>query len=301
MESRVTEGLSVYKVQQQQAGGVGPEFKRPRHSYEEPRKSSSDKTENSMIDSQILQQQQDQEQQEHVQQQERERSLLKDKQNDLSQDRIAEGALQRSYPVTDDSQAASTYNSTVVATAAAAVVSHENDLRQLQLQQQQQQLQQQHLSQVHKPAVGTPEWHKLRRDNHKEVERRRRENINTGIQLLSELLPHSSRLHSSDSSNNPNAHNNGGHEDKNNKGQILRRAVQYIHDLKQEEASNIEKWTIEKLLAEQRIAELAARNDVLRKELEVAWQEVAVWKSNNGNGSGSSQKKSGEDGKSGEE
>ena len=34
-------------------------------------------------------------------------------------------------------------------------------------------------------------------------------------------------------------------------GAILNRAVQYIHHLKENEARNIEKWTLEKLLMDQ--------------------------------------------------
>lgn len=38
-----------------------------------------------------------------------------------------------------------------------------------------------------------------------------------------------------------------------NKGSILQRAVQYIQQLKESEASNIEKWTLEKLLTDQSV------------------------------------------------
>nr|CAI6604201.1 BBF_HP1_G0030710.mRNA.1.CDS.1 [Saccharomyces cerevisiae] len=36
---------------------------------------------------------------------------------------------------------------------------------------------------------GHLRWKKQRKDSHKEVERRRRENINTAINVLSDLLP----------------------------------------------------------------------------------------------------------------
>ena len=40
------------------------------------------------------------------------------------------------------------------------------------------------------------------------------------------------------------------------KGAILSRAVQYIHQLKENEARNIEKWTLEKLLMDQAMGDL---------------------------------------------
>lgn len=107
-----------------------------------------------------------------------------------------------------------------------------------------------------KPAVGSEEWHKVRKDNHKEVERRRRETINEGINELAKIVPGCEK----------------------NKGSILQRAVQYITQLKENEDQNIEKWTLEKLLTEQAIAELSASNDKLKAECERAWREAETWK-----------------------
>ncbi|ODQ77765.1 hypothetical protein BABINDRAFT_172572 [Babjeviella inositovora NRRL Y-12698] len=107
-----------------------------------------------------------------------------------------------------------------------------------------------------KPVAGTDEWHKIRRDNHKEVERRRRENINLGIREISGLLPF--------------------HD--NNKAAILQRAVEYIKRLKENENNNIEKWTLEKLLTDQAVAELSHSNEKLKKELEKAYKELEHWK-----------------------
>lgn len=107
-----------------------------------------------------------------------------------------------------------------------------------------------------KPPVGSDEWHRQRRDNHKEVERRRRETINEGIRELAEIVPRCDK----------------------NKGQILRRAVEYIRELREAEAEHMEKWTLEKLLSEQAISEYSATNDKLKNELELAWREVAAWK-----------------------
>ncbi|PQE26115.1 putative CBF1-centromere binding factor 1 protein [Rutstroemia sp. NJR-2017a BBW] len=107
-----------------------------------------------------------------------------------------------------------------------------------------------------KPVVGSDEWHKVRKDNHKEVERRRRETINEGINELAKIVPGCEK----------------------NKGSILQRAVQFITQLKENETQNIEKWTLEKLLTEQAIAELSASNDKLKTECERAWREVETWK-----------------------
>ncbi|KAL1878811.1 hypothetical protein VTK73DRAFT_7464 [Phialemonium thermophilum] len=107
-----------------------------------------------------------------------------------------------------------------------------------------------------KPAVGSEEWHKMRKDNHKEVERRRRETINEGINELSKIVPGCEK----------------------NKGSILHRAVAFITQLKQNEERNIEKWTLEKILTEQAIDELSASNDKLKQECERLYRELETWK-----------------------
>ncbi|KAI3337337.1 hypothetical protein HD806DRAFT_476368 [Xylariaceae sp. AK1471] len=107
-----------------------------------------------------------------------------------------------------------------------------------------------------KLAVGSEEWHKQRKDNHKEVERRRRETINEGINELAKIVPGCEK----------------------NKGSILQRAVAYITQLRQNEAQNIEKWTLEKLLTEQAIQELSNSNDKLKQECERAYRELTIWK-----------------------
>ena len=124
-----------------------------------------------------------------------------------------------------------------------------------------------------KPPVGSDEWHKVRKDNHKEgkptlttiltvhkltiaVERRRRETINEGINELAKIVPGCEK----------------------NKGSILQRAVQFITQLKENETQNIEKWTLEKLLTEQAIAELSSSCDKLKAECQRAWNECEQWK-----------------------
>ncbi|TBU31020.1 hypothetical protein BD311DRAFT_657828 [Dichomitus squalens] len=96
------------------------------------------------------------------------------------------------------------------------------------------------------------EWARIRKDNHKEVERRRRGNINEGINELGRIVP------------------NGSGEKA--KGAILSRAVQYIHHLKENEARNIEKWTLEKLLMDQAMGDLQAQLEEMRR----MWDEERV-------------------------
>jgi transcriptional regulator CBF1 len=88
------------------------------------------------------------------------------------------------------------------------------------------------------------------------VERRRRETINEGINELAKIVPGCEK----------------------NKGQILARAVEFIVQLKENESQNLEKWTLEKLLTEQAIAELSDSNDKLKNECERLFREMEAWK-----------------------
>ncbi|KAG8908791.1 basic helix-loop-helix protein [Tulasnella sp. 403] len=97
------------------------------------------------------------------------------------------------------------------------------------------------------------EWNRQRKDNHKEVERRRRGNINEGINQLASIVPNSA----------------GGEKAK---GAILSRAVQYIHQLKDNEARNIEKWTLEKLLMDQAMGDMQAQLEEYKRRWEVEAQ-----------------------------
>jgi hypothetical protein len=88
------------------------------------------------------------------------------------------------------------------------------------------------------------------------VERRRRETINEGINELAKIVPGCEK----------------------NKGSILQKAVQFILTLKQNETSNIEKWTLEKLLTEQAIGELSQSNEKLKTECERLYRELETYK-----------------------
>ena len=95
-----------------------------------------------------------------------------------------------------------------------------------------------------------------RTTNRPTVERRRRETINEGINELAKIVPGCEK----------------------NKGNILNRAVLFINQLKDNETQNIEKWTLEKLLTEQAIAELSTSCDKLKAECQRAWAECEQWK-----------------------
>lgn len=122
--------------------------------------------------------------------------------------------------------------------------SHSNEQQQANERQQQTTAHQRETAS--KPAVGSEEWHRQRRENHKQVERRRRETINDGINEIAKMVPGSEK----------------------NKGSILQRAAQYIQQLKDNEAATIEKWTLEKLLTDQAINELSQQVEVLKNEVE---------------------------------
>ncbi len=89
----------------------------------------------------------------------------------------------------------------------------------------------------------------------KEVERRRRGNINEGITELGRIVPSGSGEKA--------------------KGAILARAVQYIHHLKENEARNIEKWTLEKLLMDQAMGDLQAQLEEVKR----MWEEERMARS----------------------
>lgn len=108
-----------------------------------------------------------------------------------------------------------------------------------------------------KPEHGSDEWHKIRKMNHKEVERRRRETINVAIKELQEMVP--------------TAHNN--------KAQVIRKAADTIRKMKEQEETNVNKWTLEKIITDQAIAELASSNEKLKIELEKAYREIEYHKS----------------------
>ncbi|KAK6496203.1 basic helix-loop-helix protein [Arthrobotrys musiformis] len=113
-----------------------------------------------------------------------------------------------------------------------------------------------HPAPITKPQVGSEEWHRVRKDNHKEVERRRRETINEGINELAKIVPGCEK----------------------NKGSILQRTVQYINELKEELKKVNNDRGVEKMLTDQAMRDLTNVNDKLKAECERAWREAETWK-----------------------
>jgi len=107
-----------------------------------------------------------------------------------------------------------------------------------------------------KPMVGSEEYYRVKKYNHKEVERRRRETINKGIDDLGKVVPDCDK----------------------HKGQILAKAVNYITMLKEKEETMVKQLTLEKLISEQSISELSAANKSLKAELAQAWKELEHYK-----------------------
>lgn len=96
-----------------------------------------------------------------------------------------------------------------------------------------------------KPTVGSPEWHQVRKNNHKEVERRRREAINEGINQIARLVPNCDK----------------------NKGAILQRAIEYINQLHEEKRQMSERWEQSNMTTSHAINEISAQNSKLKVEV----------------------------------
>ncbi|CAI7588599.1 bHLH domain-containing protein [Penicillium cosmopolitanum] len=96
-----------------------------------------------------------------------------------------------------------------------------------------------------KPTVGSPEWHQIRKNNHKEVERRRREAINEGINQISRLVPNCDK----------------------NKGAILQRAIEYICQLQDEKKNIDERFEQHSLTTNHALSEISASNQKLKAEV----------------------------------
>jgi len=107
----------------------------------------------------------------------------------------------------------------------------------------------------HKPPVGSPEWHAQRKSSHKEVERRRRETINEGINELAKIVPNCEK----------------------NKGQILQRTVTYIQQLQDNERQSSKNLGYEKMTLEQALREVTVQNDKLKAEIQRSWKEAEKW------------------------
>ncbi|OMJ27340.1 putative bHLH domain-containing protein [Smittium culicis] len=93
--------------------------------------------------------------------------------------------------------------------------------------------------------VGSHEWQRIRRENHKQVERRRREHINAGVNLLSTLVPGCEK----------------------NKGKVLHQAAQYISQLKADELARTKQFESEISDYKSQISKLQDQIKQLHKNL----------------------------------
>jgi bHLH factor len=106
-----------------------------------------------------------------------------------------------------------------------------------------------------KPTVGSPEWHTIRKNNHKEVERRRRETINEGINQISQLVPNCDK----------------------NKGAILQRAIEYINHLHEERKTFNDRWERHSITANEAISEISSQNSKLKAEVNRRGDLATKW------------------------
>ncbi|KAJ3297104.1 basic helix-loop-helix protein [Rhizoclosmatium sp. JEL0117] len=90
-------------------------------------------------------------------------------------------------------------------------------------------------STANKVEAGTSDWHKQKKETHKEVERRRRDVISNGIDTLADMIPYAEKK----------------------KGKVVQAAAMYIRELKEAEEERVQRWGLEKVLAEQAIQELS--------------------------------------------
>lgn len=95
-----------------------------------------------------------------------------------------------------------------------------------------------------KPVVGSKEWMRLRRENHKEVERKRRECINTNINILGEMVPGPEK----------------------NKGGILNRVIAHIQELREANTRLKEEYTEDTAHLQSALADLNFQLGELREE-----------------------------------
>ncbi|GAA5838586.1 hypothetical protein JCM3766R1_006020 [Sporobolomyces carnicolor] len=101
------------------------------------------------------------------------------------------------------------------------------------------------------------EWEASRKANHKEVERRRRETINAGLDALAALLPPTPAP--------PPGPAGSARAAKPNKSEILGQGIEYIHTLKRAHHEDSNRWGLEKVLKDQEIKRLQAEVDKLKE------------------------------------
>ncbi|KKZ63716.1 hypothetical protein EMCG_01950 [[Emmonsia] crescens] len=106
-----------------------------------------------------------------------------------------------------------------------------------------------------KPTVGSAEWHTIRKNNHKEVERRRRETINEGINEIAKMVPGCEKA----------------------KGSILQRAIHYINKLQDEAKDMAARWDTANMTTNHALAEISTQNTKLKGEVNRRGQVASKW------------------------
>ncbi|EFR00514.1 PENR2 protein [Nannizzia gypsea CBS 118893] len=106
-----------------------------------------------------------------------------------------------------------------------------------------------------KPTVGSAEWHQVRKNNHKEVERRRRETINEGINEIAKMVPGCEKA----------------------KGSILQRAIQYIAKLQEDSKEMAARFDTTNMTTNQAITEISAQNAKLKNEVNLRSDIASKW------------------------
>ncbi|EFE43453.1 hypothetical protein TRV_01838 [Trichophyton verrucosum HKI 0517] len=106
-----------------------------------------------------------------------------------------------------------------------------------------------------KPTVGSAEWHQVRKNNHKEVERRRRETINEGINEIARMVPGCEKA----------------------KGSILQRAIQYIAKLQEDSKEMAARFDTTNMTTNQAITEISAQNAKLKNEVNLRSDIASKW------------------------
>lgn len=96
------------------------------------------------------------------------------------------------------------------------------------------------------------DWRKLRKESHKEVERRRRETINLAIDNLRKLLP----------------------KPEYSKAGILTSAAALIKKLKESESNHMNKWAISRIVAEQTKTSSEKAQEKMSEALDQSYKEI---------------------------
>ncbi|KAK2875662.1 hypothetical protein FQN49_001520 [Arthroderma sp. PD_2] len=106
-----------------------------------------------------------------------------------------------------------------------------------------------------KPTVGSVDRHQVRKNNHKEVERRRRETINEGINEIAKMVPGCEKA----------------------KGSILQRAIQYIAKLQEDSKEMAARFDTTNMTTNQAITEISTQNAKLKNEVNLRSDIATKW------------------------